>query len=713
MVQIARSLPAILATMVLMGGAASAQREAARIPDYYPVFDIPRLSGITVDGKQDDWKDQGFQVNALAPVNGGLKDTRDQDDRFRLGWDEKGLLVLATVQDNTATESPNRNEFWMKDSVEIFLGAQRGVRNWLQAIIAPGIDSSTPELRYTLADNRSRSLRSAALTVTIARTKTADGYIVEALIPWENLKITPVVGKEAAFQIIFNDVDGDSPRTNRMWFPEDGTAGNPAQMHRIRLAEKASPAQNVAILPNYNRFPRTKLQLFAPANMAGQSVEALQRAGRRVYGKTTLRAQGGWAVGEIAIEQPLTPPLPVVELLAGRELVGAIGLREPEGLRRTVMEQAAIRFSPAVFSTQLFPSCDFSEPERIEQLIGSYRIETAFYDASGNPVTVASKPGRYGAIVTVTPEKGDAFKRFLTLYRMDAPLDGERDISATLILPAKVGIDQKVLDSQKPAVNSMIGSLLARAAETDSELAVYLAGLAEAKPDDPAVGRNTPWARDQRYWTLLKAKTGNLTQYKYLSYTPKNYETDKDAKFPLVLFLHGAGERGEDVNVVRVHGPLKLVGQGKEFPFVIIAPQCPRNGWWSAVQLGLLLDEVQQKYRIDPDRVYVTGLSMGGFGTWALALEYPDRFAAIAPICGGGDPYDAMRLKSMPIWAFHGGRDNVVPIRLTQEMVGALKQVGNDAKFTIYPEARHDSWTQAYNTPELYTWLLDHRRTKP
>src|SRR5262245_21745748 len=136
MVRIARSLPAILATMVLMGGVASAQRESARTPDYYPVFDTTHLSGITVDGKQDDWKDQGFQVNALAPVNGGLKEARDQDDRFRLGWDEKGLLVLAIVQDNTATESPNRNEFWMKDSVEIFLGAQRGARNWLQAIIA-------------------------------------------------------------------------------------------------------------------------------------------------------------------------------------------------------------------------------------------------------------------------------------------------------------------------------------------------------------------------------------------------------------------------------------------------------------------------------------------------------------------------------------------------------------------------------------------------
>jgi predicted peptidase len=123
-----------------------------------------------------------------------------------------------------------------------------------------------------------------------------------------------------------------------------------------------------------------------------------------------------------------------------------------------------------------------------------------------------------------------------------------------------------------------------------------------------------------------------------------------------------------------------------------------------------LLDEVQSKYKVDPDRVYLTGLSMGGFGTWETATQYPERFAAIVPICGGGRPYTVARLKNLPTWVFHGEKDNVVPIKRSEEMVDALKKAGGDVKFTRYPEAGHDSWTETYNNPELYDWFLKHTR---
>ena len=145
-----------------------------------------------------------------------------------------------------------------------------------------------------------------------------------------------------------------------------------------------------------------------------------------------------------------------------------------------------------------------------------------------------------------------------------------------------------------------------------------------------------------------------------------------------------------------------------------MSPQSPQRGaggWRSQVEtLNGLLDDVMAKYKVDKDRVYVTGLSMGGYGTWALAAAHPKRFAAIVPICGGGNPADAAKLKDLPIWVFHGAKDRAVPLARSEMMVKAIKKAGGNPKFTVYPEAGHDSWTESYDNPELYTWLLKQKR---
>ena len=197
----------------------------------------------------------------------------------------------------------------------------------------------------------------------------------------------------------------------------------------------------------------------------------------------------------------------------------------------------------------------------------------------------------------------------------------------------------------------------------------------------------------------------------YLLYLPKDYE--KESKnYPLMLFLHGAGERGENLDKVAIHGPAKLIKQGKEFPFIIVSPQCPENQWWDIESLDLLLKEIIKQHRVDESRIYLTGLSMGGYGTWAMAQEYPNRFAAIAPVCGGGNPVIAGKIKHLPTWVFHGAKDEVVPMKNSQDMVDALKHVGGDVKFTIYPDANHDSWTETYDNPELYEWFLKHSKSQ-
>jgi predicted peptidase len=196
---------------------------------------------------------------------------------------------------------------------------------------------------------------------------------------------------------------------------------------------------------------------------------------------------------------------------------------------------------------------------------------------------------------------------------------------------------------------------------------------------------------------------------KYLLYLPKGYE--QKPSWPLMLFLHGAGERGDDLALVKKHGPPKLINAGQQFPFIVVSPQCPNGRWWEPLELAALLDEMVGKYKIDKERIYLTGLSMGGFGTWSLAAYQPKRFAALVPICGGGEPYWSESLAPIPVWAFHGAKDPAVPLERSQKMVEALKKKGGNAKLTVYPEAMHDSWTETYANPRLYEWLLQQKRT--
>lgn len=196
---------------------------------------------------------------------------------------------------------------------------------------------------------------------------------------------------------------------------------------------------------------------------------------------------------------------------------------------------------------------------------------------------------------------------------------------------------------------------------------------------------------------------------RYLLYLPEGYDAEKDKKWPLVLFLHGSGERGADLTALPRQG-LPKMATGKSFPFILVAPQVPEGQVWSADVLVELLDDLQGTLRIDPDRVYLTGLSMGAFGAWDLATAHPDRFAAMVVISGGGNPVEVCRLKAVPIWIFHGRKDDVIPVSWAEELGRRLERCSGNVRVTIYPEAGHDAWTQTYDDPALYDWLLAQRR---
>ena len=199
---------------------------------------------------------------------------------------------------------------------------------------------------------------------------------------------------------------------------------------------------------------------------------------------------------------------------------------------------------------------------------------------------------------------------------------------------------------------------------------------------------------------------------KYIVYVPPAY--DKAKALPAIMFLHGAGETGTDGKKQAEVGLGAAIKKSPEaWNFIVMFPQKPpgKTGWVNHEKLVLdMLEKTKKEYSIDNARIYLTGLSMGGYGTWQIAPKHPEIFAAIAPICGGGNPDDAPKLKDMPTWCFHGDADKAVPIAKSQQMIDAIKKAGGEPKFTIYPGVGHNSWDKAYREEKLNEWLLQFKK---
>jgi predicted peptidase len=210
----------------------------------------------------------------------------------------------------------------------------------------------------------------------------------------------------------------------------------------------------------------------------------------------------------------------------------------------------------------------------------------------------------------------------------------------------------------------------------------------------------------------LTHKDADGKEAKYVVFVPHDYKGDKE--YPLILFLHGAGEtKGGSKQPVEVGLGPAVKKRAKTFPFIVVIPQSQKRTWQAdsadAQRALAMLAEVQKAYKVDPKRIYLTGLSMGGFGTWSLATKYPEKWAAIVPICGGGDPKQAAKIKDIPCWCFHGDADKAVPVSRSRSMIKALKDAGGSPRYDEYAGVGHNSWDRAYGTNELYSWLLQQK----
>jgi predicted peptidase len=235
-------------------------------------------------------------------------------------------------------------------------------------------------------------------------------------------------------------------------------------------------------------------------------------------------------------------------------------------------------------------------------------------------------------------------------------------------------------------------------------------------------------AADNRDRFEVRTFTDGDYKLPYRLLKPKDYDVRQ--KYPLVIFLHGAGERGDDNEKQLIHGMNDFAADEimTEYPAFVIAPQCPSGEAWGGISrlaksptpdgklspaLAATLKAfaaLQKEFSIDDQRIYITGLSMGGYGTWDALAKRPELFAAAAPICGGGDTSQVSKFKDIPIWAFHGADDRTVPVERSREMIEALKAAGGNPRYTEYAGVGHNSWAQTYSNPELYAWLFGQRK---
>ena len=209
-------------------------------------------------------------------------------------------------------------------------------------------------------------------------------------------------------------------------------------------------------------------------------------------------------------------------------------------------------------------------------------------------------------------------------------------------------------------------------------------------------------------YTKHKWQSDTYYNFNYAQYLPKDFDENKE--YPLVLFLHGAGERGDDLDIAARHGYMKYVREeGKEYPFICILPQCPNNKYWGCYTESLLafLDYICKTLPVDKKRIYLTGFSMGGTGTFMLAMAAPERFAALAPVCGSGIVWNAGIISKMPIFMYHGDCDPVVPVTESVNMLRAINQKGGNARLKICYSVGHEAWDHAYTDDALITWLME------
>jgi len=376
-----------------------------------------------------------------------------------------------------------------------------------------------------------------------------------------------------------------------------------------------------------------------------------------------------------------------------------------------VEHQPVVAESP-IFDGDSFPKIDFLNKDLVTAALGPYSLNIRFFDAAWNEVEKPAASGRYGAWVKILFSNGTSDTRHLTLFKTASPYNPAKDPYQVLVqFPAAFGLSKEIVDREQWNSQTFMNGIIDTASHQNDNYAVLLAALHDAAAD-PARWQGFNYLRiESAWWTGLENKLGLSQDYPRVVSLPDDYDKKAADRWPLILFLHGSGERGNDLSKLKDQGPLGYINQGHSLPFIVVSPQCAKRDWWDPARLMRLIDQIEATYRVDPKRIYVTGLSMGGYGTFDLAAYYPQKLAAIAPLSGGENPEIVDRIKTVPTWIFHGAEDTAVPARYSIDIANRMKENGAEVKLTIYPGVGHGGWDKTYADPALYAWFLQHSRS--
>ena len=677
------------------------------------VYDIPRLDNITIDGKGDDWGTRGFRVEAMHDISQALYDSprADMSDaKVRLGWDARGLLVLINVVDVSPLEDDKLDSLWTKDSVELYMTSQLGGKDFFQLLLSPGVDGKHKAIRQYFYDLRtSEALKSVKLACSAARTKTANGYVMEVLLPWSNLGVTPAPGVTVGAQVMINDIDAQGALWHKLWYPKTGAAFFSDHMYSVRLAEAPSAPVQVQAYCYQERYHRIVVSAIGASEQLGKTLTVSE--GDRLLGSAQMTAvDNERSKAEVLL--PLTPDGPHYQTLTAT-IDGQQFTMDPTPIyfeRLKTIQRLQLNFTSYVFHTVGFPGGDFADPSLAENLLGRYTLQISYYDASYHQVFSADTPGRYGALVEVTTESGTKFRRYVTLYRQPVDIDwSKRGAAISDSLLAKLKVPSRVISEQGQTAGEMRKALYEDFTK-QPESAVYLAGLAEiAAGSGPVSARTNARSRNSCWWYGLRKQLGISETYPYVTLYPEGFGTDSRRRYPLIIALHGSGQDPDFENFKQIHRQRvagiypheislycrrALLAGGR----VVAGDGGCHAGGGAGQRAGRC--EPCLPHRTEHGRLWHLGNS----------LRLPERYAAIVPIAGGGDLKDAVQLKHMPVWAFHGADDQAVKVICTTDMVKAIHKAGGHPKMTIYPGVGHGSWGPAYSDPALYAWLFQQQR---
>ena len=471
-----------------------------------PVFDVPQLPN---HKPGEPWGDQGFRVDLMPDVKGIVRS--DFDSRFRVGWNDEGLLLLIAVRSPAFVEADKLDELWARDSFEVYMAQRPGAAEYCQALVSPGCDAAHPDVRTTFNPAVKAPLPPEDLRIAVQRRKTAGGYEADVLFPWKDLKLTPKAGDRVALQVMVNRYDerARSATYHALWFPAEDASRNSNSLHVIRLSDHASPPVGFTATAEYERFSDIRLVASAGECAVGRKVAV--SAGGKPLIEIALQAKDGRAFADalFPMPEPGAPTLPLEVALDGRP-VKTLKLADADAFRAEALAGEKMAFESFCFGTRTFPKCDFERPALVEKLIGRYTIKAAFVDADGIPVTVAEKPGRYAAIVDVFPANGRALRRFSTLYRCADGFDPRRAPGeTTLKLASGYEIDAAVAEKHGAEVNAYLRSRFADSLARDAGSAVLLAclhDLGAARPYAAAIPDGNLALIERQWWINFKRR---------------------------------------------------------------------------------------------------------------------------------------------------------------------------------------------------------------